>query len=159
MEDVVPESRPWLFKALAALLLVLFGGIWRLLSKRQARKNEILPEKKEDPEFKRVLEYIEMHLSEALTTEKVRNDLRFSSHQFYKILKNHGQASLPQLLNTARVTRAKALLKNSLKTISEISFEVGFSEARYFNKVFKDSTNLTPGEFRKQSLPADPIRS
>lgn len=46
-----------------------------------------------------------------------------------------------------RVGKAKDLLLNSNKTIEEIAVAVGFANASYFCKVFKNLTDMTPSEF------------
>lgn len=46
-----------------------------------------------------------------------------------------------------RVGKAKELLLNSNKNIEEIAVAVGFANASYFCKVFKNLTDMTPSEF------------
>ena len=46
-----------------------------------------------------------------------------------------------------RVGKAKELLLNSTYSIEEIAVAVGFANASYFCKVFKNLTNMTPSEF------------
>jgi YesN/AraC family two-component response regulator len=139
------------FKMLAALFLFLLiaAGAFVVL-KRRGQGREIISGT-DDPELKRIIEYIESHISEEITTDKLRKDLHLAVHQFYKILKNGKAGSLPQLLNNLRVRRAGEMLIRTQKSISEIGYEVGFTEARYFTKVFKDYTGLNPSEFRSQN--------
>ena len=58
--------------------------------------------------------------------------------------------SISKLVNNLRLDKAKALLKETNKNVSEISFEIGFGEPPYFIKLFKDREGLTPGEFRQK---------
>jgi AraC-like DNA-binding protein len=37
------------------------------------------------------------------------------------------------------------------KTIIQIAFDSGFSSKSAFNKVFKEKTGLTPGEYKEKS--------
>jgi AraC-like DNA-binding protein len=105
-----------------------------------------------DQAYLRLLEYLSARLTEDLNFERVRKDLKYSVHQLHKVLKRNGAASLPRLLNDLRISRAKELLADTVKNISEVGFEVGFSEARYFTKVFKDYTGMTPSEFREKTV-------
>lgn len=50
-----------------------------------------------------------------------------------------------------RVGKAKELLLNSDATMEEIAVAVGFANASYFCKVFKNLTNMTPSEFAQNS--------
>jgi AraC-like DNA-binding protein len=52
-------------------------------------------------------------------------------------------------VNQYRIQRACGLLMQE-KTIAETSFECGFNNVVYFNKVFKTFTKMTPSEFKKE---------
>lgn len=49
-----------------------------------------------------------------------------------------------------RVGKAKELLLNSTHSVEEIAVAVGFANASYFCKVFKNLTNMTPSEFAQK---------
>ena len=56
-------------------------------------------------------------------------------------------------LNTVRTDHAKKLIARRLEnhmSMGEISEKCGFSDERYFTRVFKQYTNMTPGEYYKQ---------
>jgi AraC-like DNA-binding protein len=44
---------------------------------------------------------------------------------------------------------SKDLLKNSNRSVAEIAFETGFSEQSAFSRAFKNWTNISPAEYRK----------
>jgi AraC-like DNA-binding protein len=48
-----------------------------------------------------------------------------------------------------RVNRAKELLVLTSGSITEIAFEVGFTDSNYFSRQFKKVTSLTPRQYRK----------
>lgn len=48
-----------------------------------------------------------------------------------------------------RITKAKELLIGSRMKIYEIAEKVGYSDAKYFSRVFRESTNQLPAEYRK----------
>jgi AraC-like DNA-binding protein len=49
-----------------------------------------------------------------------------------------------------RVGKAKELLLNTSASIEEIAVAVGFANASYFCKVFKNLTGMTPSEFAQK---------
>lgn len=49
-----------------------------------------------------------------------------------------------------RIEKAKELLLNTSQTVEEIAVAVGFANASYFCKVFKNLTGLTPSEFARK---------
>ncbi len=54
------------------------------------------------------------------------------------------QMTANKFIRTIRIEHAKELLLKKSKTISEISYEVGFSDSAYFSRVFKAATGLAP---------------
>ena len=102
--------------------------------------------------LKRIEEYIYSHISEEISVQKIRQALFISEHRFYDILKENKIESFPQFVNKCRISRAKELLQNPEKTISEIGFGVGFNDAAYFSKVFREMEGVTPKEFRDRNL-------
>ncbi|RXJ00372.1 response regulator [Anaerobacillus alkaliphilus] len=50
-----------------------------------------------------------------------------------------------------RIENAKVLLKNPTIKVYEISSMIGYQDDKYFRKVFKKQTGITPTEFRNQN--------
>ena len=53
-------------------------------------------------------------------------------------------------LNSVRIEKAKELLKKSERKISHISKSVGYDNPKYFFRVFKKYTGLSPEQYKKQ---------
>ncbi|MNY45607.1 Regulatory protein SoxS [compost metagenome] len=58
------------------------------------------------------------------------------------------QQSVSEIIETRKLIEAKNLLMNTDKTISEIGFELGYTDKAYFANVFKRKSSQTPSEFR-----------
>ncbi|MBK8503979.1 MAG: helix-turn-helix transcriptional regulator [Saprospiraceae bacterium] len=56
--------------------------------------------------------------------------------------------SFTDVVREMKVYRAKELLTNTDKSIGEIAFDLGFKDASYFGKVFKETIGMGPREFR-----------
>jgi transcriptional regulator GlxA family with amidase domain len=56
-----------------------------------------------------------------------------------------------QYLLEVRIARAKTLLKDTEHEIISICFEVGFENVSTFYRSFKQSTGLTPHQYRTQN--------
>lgn len=56
--------------------------------------------------------------------------------------------SVSKLLGKKRLVESKRNIAFTNKNIQEISYEMGYKDAAYFNRVFKNSTGNTPSEFR-----------
>jgi AraC family transcriptional activator of pobA len=60
-----------------------------------------------------------------------------------------------ELIRNRTLLEAKRMLTNPQLNISEIAFELNFSDNSYFTKFFKKTENITPEEFRKKILNND----
>ncbi len=54
-----------------------------------------------------------------------------------------------QYLQRFRIKQAKRLLKESNLSITEIAYNVGFSDSGYFSRIFRRETDMSPTKFRK----------
>jgi AraC family L-rhamnose operon transcriptional activator RhaR/AraC family L-rhamnose operon regulatory protein RhaS len=67
-----------------------------------------------------------------------------------------GQSPIEYLLHL-RLQRAEQLLLSSPAPISQVAFEVGFSDANYFTRQFHRMRGQSPREFRKQHRSLQPL--
>jgi len=79
----------------------------------------------------------------------VRAELGLGMKKLHSILQSQQIANLPSLVNALRIAKAKKLLLETPKTISEIGFLVGYNDPVYFAKVFKEQAGTTPSDFRE----------
>ncbi len=95
------------------------------------------------------LEYIDEHYSEPLTLPELSRILNINEYYFCRLFKKMVNTSFVQYLNFVRVCKAEKMLLSTDKSISEISYETGFSSVSYFNRTFKKYKFLTPSNYRK----------
>jgi len=48
-----------------------------------------------------------------------------------------------------RIAKAKELLWNSSKSITDIAMQTGFSSSQYFSRVFRKYAGMTPADYRE----------
>jgi AraC-like DNA-binding protein len=91
------------------------------------------------------------NMSGDINIKKLAEDNNVGYAYFRKMFKRYmGVSPLKYHLNL-RIIRSKELLLVSDKSISEISFELGFNSVYYFSRLFKNKTGVTPSQFRKQN--------
>jgi AraC family transcriptional regulator, transcriptional activator of pobA len=62
---------------------------------------------------------------------------------------NHATNKPPkQHINELLINHSKVLLQDFSKDISQVAFDLNFSEPSYFGRLFKQLTKLTPSEYR-----------
>ena len=97
----------------------------------------------------RVQKYIDSRFRESIGTTSIAAELGYSTDYLERSFHHARGHSIVEALHDRRVSEARMLLRGSgRKNISEIAFACGFSDPRYFRRVFKRITGLTPGQFR-----------
>lgn len=93
--------------------------------------------------------YILTNIDKNISLQDLCGHLHISTRQMQRLTKEHCQMSPVQLINVLKMEEAAKRLKNSVYTVSEIAYGLGFENAGYFSQLFKKYYGLTPGEFRK----------
>ncbi|MBO1308399.1 PocR ligand-binding domain-containing protein [Enterococcus sp. 669A] len=115
---------------------------------KQEKTKEPQPTGKD--EIQKATQYIQKNISKTITLEEVANHVYLSQYYFSKLFKKETGINFITYLNQQRIERAKILLQQSDLSIETISHNVGFSQASYFCKTFKQFTNTTPATYRKE---------
>lgn len=81
------------------------------------------------------------------SVEEFSRDLGMSRVHLYKKLLSLTGKSPIEFIRTIRLQRAAQLLEKSQLTVSEIAYQVGFNNPKYFSKYFKDQFNVLPSAY------------
>ena len=101
--------------------------------------------------LEKLREQIEQHLSNPdFSVETLGAQIGLSRVQLYRKCKALTNYSPNELLRIARLKRAATLLAVTEKSVSEITYEVGFSSPSYFAKCYKEYFGKSPTEDIKQ---------
>jgi AraC family transcriptional activator of pobA len=74
--------------------------------------------------------------------------LHISAGHLSEVVKAQSGRSAIKHLHERLVLEAKRLLFYTPQSLKELAFDLGFSDASYFNRFFKRETGLTPAEYR-----------
>lgn len=96
--------------------------------------------------------FIKESINDNLTLNSVARQVYLSPAYFCTIFKKHKGQSFSAYINNLRVQLAKELLADDSLSIHNIASRVGFTSTSYFSKVFKCSTGMSPGMYRKNNL-------
>ena len=102
--------------------------------------------------FKKVRGNIFANPNKDWSAKKISSDLSISCSYFQHLYKQYFNQSLKKDITLARMRYAKYLLFSTDYTISVISEMCGYQNEVHFMRVFKSYTNLTPTDYRKNSL-------
>jgi AraC family transcriptional regulator, transcriptional activator of pobA len=65
------------------------------------------------------------------------------------VIKEESGKSASDWIQDRTLAEAQSLLKNSPKTVSEIAYNLGFTDSTHFAKFFKKMKNVSPSDYRK----------
>jgi len=98
----------------------------------------------------KVIAEVEKNLTDtSFDVEKLCQVIRLSQPQTYRKIKALTDLSISEFIRNIRLKKAAQLLASGNQTISEVAYEVGFSDPNYFSKCFVKVYGQTPSEFIK----------
>lgn len=97
-----------------------------------------------------VANYIQHHMSETITTEKIADALFLSRPYLSRRFKAETGETLTDFILKEKTEEAKRLLRYSDKPLAAISSYLGFSSPSHFSRVFRKYASLNPGEYRQK---------
>lgn len=141
------------------------GGIYAILSGENAGEN--IPDRlaqyasgtlcayqerlqnRENSMITKVKQYVSQHYAENIPLSQAAKLVCLSPTYFSKLFKSETGQGFMEYLQHARIEKAKKMLKETRIRISDIAQAVGYRDLKFFNKIFRKETSVTPSEYRK----------
>ncbi len=99
--------------------------------------------------FERVFDYIERHLDEPLSVERLSRVAHFSKFHFHRQFSNFAGIGVSAFVRLLRLKRASYQLVFSRKRVIEIALEASFESPEAFSRAFRQAFGQSPSQFRK----------
>lgn len=97
-------------------------------------------------------DYIETHLDEEISIQKLSQIASFSEYHFQRIFKQFSSESLYSYIKRLRLEKAIFLLRGNRKlTVQDIALSVGFSNQASFAKALKEKYNMCASQIRRMN--------
>jgi transcriptional regulator GlxA family with amidase domain len=103
-----------------------------------------------DEEVKKAQEFIEKNIEEKFTVEELAEKMAVGRRSFERRFKRATKNSVLEYIQRVKIEAAKRNIENSRKNISEVMFEVGYTDTKAFRTIFKKITGITPAEYRNR---------
>ena len=100
--------------------------------------------------IKRAINYIREHYKEGISLEDVAGRLGITPEYLSTLFNREMGENFSTFLRKFRISHAKRLLKGTDMKVYEIAEAVGYTDPKYFARVFKDELGVSPGEYRQQ---------
>jgi transcriptional regulator GlxA family with amidase domain len=102
--------------------------------------------------FKKVLNYIDDNISENLSVNQISEANSIDRTYLYKLFQTHKGIGPSEYIQELKLQKACSLLRKSSLSITEISYETGFSSSSYFSKFFHSKLGIAPSTYRKKFI-------
>ena len=93
--------------------------------------------------------YVADHYREPITMEDAADWVGLNSAYFSSLFKKSEGVNFTEYLTAVRIENAKHYLAETSLKVNEIAEKVGYTDAKYFSKVFIKSVGIRPAEYRK----------
>lgn len=134
-----------------------FKGSWEfeflntvknLLPNEHLKKFAIQLPVTDDTRLNAITNYLRSKISESLALEDIATTFGYSVRTLTRLFKSKLHISIVQYVKMLRVIRAMELMKDTDLTITEIAYEVGYSNISAFSNTFSQLTNMRPSDFK-----------
>ncbi|WP_066689129.1 response regulator [Christensenella intestinihominis] len=98
--------------------------------------------------IQRVLRYLQENYASDIGLNDAAEQVQLTPSYLSSLFKQYYGKSFLQCLTNLRIEEAKRLLKDPEQKIADIAVKCGFSNSKYFDKIFKKQSGYTPTEFR-----------
>ena len=95
-----------------------------------------------------VVSYIHKHLEDGIALSNVAQALHINKNYLCRLFRKETGMTVGAYINSARIAKAKRLLRDSDSPLSFVAGESGFNEPSVFSKNFKREVGMTPREYR-----------
>jgi transcriptional regulator GlxA family with amidase domain len=104
----------------------------------------------DDPEIIRAQEFIEKNYHDKITVETLADLVLVGRRSFERRFKKATNNTVVEYMQRVKIEAAKRRFETSRKNISEVMYDVGYTDTKAFRTLFKKLTGLTPIEYRNK---------
>ncbi len=98
-----------------------------------------------------VLKFTREHYMENITLRKIARVANITPNAFCKYFKKHTRKTYNSFLNEIRINEAcRLMISTNYTSISNIAYSTGFNSATNFNRVFRRTTGMSPGDYLRE---------
>ncbi|WP_409342693.1 helix-turn-helix domain-containing protein [Paenibacillus sp. MBLB4367] len=103
-----------------------------------------------DPVTSYVTDYLERHYAEDISLDMLAEKLNITGSYLSTYFKEKTGVNFSDFLNEVRMNKAKEMLRQTDLRIQDVALRVGYQNVNSFIRLFKKSTGVPPGEYRKE---------
>jgi len=101
------------------------------------------------------VQYVHDRLDQHISVEEMAEAACMSRSTFYRNFRKELGITPLQYVNQKRMERAQSLLEDQERTVTDVSYDLGFSSVSHFITKFKEIVGVTPKTFQERQVPAE----
>lgn len=114
----------------------------------------VLLNRENSPINKKIIEeavrFIQENYAKSINLESVAKHVNVHPVHLSRLFSQDMGKTFKSVLTDIRIDEAKKMLMDINNKVYEVAFAVGYENPRYFSELFKNTTNLTPVEYREK---------
>jgi transcriptional regulator GlxA family with amidase domain len=103
-----------------------------------------------DDAVRKAQAYIETNVQERISVDELADWVSVGRRSFERRFKRATKNSALEYIHRVKIEAAKRSFESSRKNISEVMFDVGYTDTKAFRTMFKKLTGLTPIDYRNK---------
>jgi transcriptional regulator GlxA family with amidase domain len=103
-----------------------------------------------DASIKKAQEFIENNIENRISIDELAQHVAIGRRSFERRFKTATNNTVLEYIQRVKIEAAKRNFESSRKNISEVMFEVGYTDTKAFRTIFKKITGLSPIEYRNK---------
>ena len=103
-----------------------------------------------DKKILQIQDYLEKHIDQSFTLDEIARRFGISRRSLNRKFKEATGDTPQSYMQKIKIEQAKSLLENENLSISEVVYEIGYTDGHSFRKLFKKITGLLPSEYKRR---------
>jgi AraC-like DNA-binding protein len=87
------------------------------------------------------------YLEPEFSASQFASEMFVSRSLMYKKIRAITDLNITDFINSFKLRKAVELIRENKQPISEVAFQVGFNDPKYFSRIFKKFYGMSPSEF------------
>ena len=97
-----------------------------------------------------IVRYMDDNLTEPLDLDTLAERCNLSVSQFKHSFKEETGIPPSEYVNRKKVEKAQKLMKEHIRSVADVAYQLGFSSPAYFSTVFKQNLGYSPSDYLKR---------
>ena len=103
-----------------------------------------------DEDVKKAQKFIENNFQEKFTVDELSSKCALSRRSLERRFKKATNNTVSEYIQRVKIEAAKKSFETSRKNITEVMFDVGYTDTKAFRGIFKKITGMTPFDYRSK---------